>query len=547
MKRTVLILIPLLLLSSLIAWRLHQNEAAAASQTEMRAARMKAPPVVSVAVVSVRTLQHTFESVGTVTAPLDVKLAAKVTGRIDSVLAQPGDQVHTGQLLVQIDPSDILAQIQQNRANVAEAQYKLAEAETTKMPAMVSVSSQIAQQKAAVASARANYKQLQENYDQQVAAAESAVTDAQGRVDSATAAIANAKAVIQSARANLENAQSQYKRTHDLFTGGFVAAQDVDTAMTEVKVQQSAVNVARSQLNTATAAHDSAAAQLLAAENQAQITKNKGKSDIAAGGAQLAQAQAALDYANANQMQVPAYTQSLEALKAAVNAAQASLADVEALYAQTRLASPIDGYVTARYMDPGTTTTAGQPILALSYIRQVWVTIPVPEETVTRLSLGQAASVTFDALPGRQFTGTIIQIPPSADPVSRQVAVRIRLDNSAGLLKPGMFARVTIVLQKADDATVVPPEAVHQDKSGSTVLAVDQGGVVHKTPVSTGMATPNDVAIVAGLKAGERVVTLSARPLKDGETVQITGSHASGSGGQGGRRSQAAGSRKPHS
>src|SRR5581483_4172802 len=195
MKRFLYVLVPILALGLMIAWRLNVKKTEAAQQTKQREARMKAPPMVSVAPAQTRDIVQTFEAVGSVEAPFNVKIAPRLTGQIDFLQVREGDHVKKGQVLVRIDPSDLNSQVRQQQAALAEAQYRLAQAQINQNPTNVSVSTQIQQQAAAAA----------------------AVTDAQGRVDNANAAIGNAEAAIRSAQANLDNAQARYNRILDLY------------------------------------------------------------------------------------------------------------------------------------------------------------------------------------------------------------------------------------------------------------------------------------------------------------------------------------------
>src|SRR5437867_4057194 len=102
MRRWIIVLVPLLILGGLIAWRLHVKTVQAADQTKMRAARSKAPPPVSVVPAQVRDIVQYFEGVGGVDAPLNVKMAAKVPGRIEYLEAHEGDRVRLGQELVRL-------------------------------------------------------------------------------------------------------------------------------------------------------------------------------------------------------------------------------------------------------------------------------------------------------------------------------------------------------------------------------------------------------------------------------------------------------------
>jgi membrane fusion protein (multidrug efflux system) len=276
-------------------------------------------------------------------------------------------------------------------------------------------------------------------------------------------------------------------------------------------------------------------AQRDAAKNQLDITVSKGRADIAAAKAKAQQAVAALDYARANAAQKPAYQQNLAALRAAVDAAQADLRSSQAQRADTVLASPMDGFVTARTMDPGSMATPGQPILTLQAIRQVWVSIPVPEEDSHKIRMGEVGTVAFDAFPDQKFEGRVSQINTSADPSSRQFTVRLTLDNPKGQIRPGMFGHVSLETERAAGVIAVPREALQKSREGgSQVVVVDSSGTVHLRPVTEGPSDPEYVSIASGLEAGEKVVTLNSAPLKDGAKVRFGGRGGGSRGGAGG-------------
>lgn len=495
MKRRVRILAPLIVLASLISYRLIQKRSDFDAQARERAARMKAPQAVSVSTARVQDVTREFEAVGSVEAPLSVKIAAKVTGRIEFLQCHEGDRVSKGQVLVRMDPTEVEANLRQQRATLAEAQYRLSQAQITQNPNNVSIATQLRQQEAAVSSAQADYNQVSQNY--------------RAQVQSADAAVSEFDASVRSAQANLANARAKYDRAEKLYKQGFIAAQDVDDARTAVGVQQAAV--------------DAAMAQRSAAQQQAEIARTKGKADIDAAHARLVQARAALEYATANTVQKSAYQESLAALRATAAVAEAGVKAAEARRGDTVLTAPFDGFVTGRFLDPGAVVTAGQPILAVQFMRQVWVTVPVPEEASRTISLGIPARVTLDALPGRQFTGRVTQINPSADPQSRQFSVRITLESPNNLIKPGTFAHVAIETDRVRDAIVVPREAVQHDRDGSFVMVVNNLNVARRRAVTSGVSGTDVIAIAEGLHPGEKVVTLSAYPLKDGQSVALDG------------------------
>ncbi len=445
MKRALYAILPLAILLAAVGLRLGQKRSEVSAQTKQRAARMKAPPVVAVAPVRVQDIVQSFDSVGTVEAPLSVNIAAKASGRIEYLQVHEGDRVTKGQVLVRTDASEVEANVRQEQAALAEAQYRFAQAQLTQTPTNVAVDTQISQQQAALASAKADLAQ---------------------------------------AKAALKNAQTKYKRASSLLDQGFVAAQDVDDASAAVAAQEAAVEAA-----------------------QAKVT----------------QADAALAYAHANSAQRPAYERSLEALRAGVTAAQAGLSSAQALRANTILTAPLDGYVTGRYLDPGAMATPGQPILAVQYMREVWVRVTIPEEVSASVRLGTPAQVTLDALPGRTFVGRITQVSPSADPQSRQFAVRVTLDNAGNLIRPGTFAHVAIETGRTRGAVVVPREAIQRGEGGPQLVVVDAKSVAHLRPVTLGVSGTDVIAVTEGVTPGEKVVILSAFPLKDGQQVSLGG------------------------
>ena len=521
MKRLLYVLIPAVVLGGLIAWRFQQNTAAKKQLDKTAQARKTAAPSVNVGTATVRDIVHTFEGIGSVEAPFNVKISPKVTGRLDFLQVREGDAVKAGDVLARIDPSQVQAVVAQQQAAVAEAQSRLTQAAITANATGVSVESQVRQQQAAVNTARANYNQVKGSYSAQVAAAQSAVTDAQGKVDNARAVIANTEATIRSAQANLKNAQVRYNRTNGLYKQGFIAAQDVDDARTQANVQQGAVDVAQSQRAAAEAARDSALAQKNSAQQQVSIVTNKGKSDIEAASSGVKQAQAALDFARANTSQRSAYQANLQALRAAVTAAQAGLQNAQSQLNDTVLRSTINGFVTARYADPGNVVTAGAPIVSVQSEKQVYVTVPIPEEIIHSIRIGQVANAAFDALPGQKFEGKVTQLNPAADPQSRQFTLRITLANAQNLIKPGMFGRVDFETDRISSAVVVPREAVKTGKKGTTVTVIDDGGTAHVRNVQTGAQDTLGFQIVNGVQAGEKVVTLTLAPVQEGKKVKI--------------------------
>ncbi|HVK04958.1 MAG TPA: efflux RND transporter periplasmic adaptor subunit [Armatimonadaceae bacterium] len=533
MKRWLFVLLSVVVLGSLIAWRLSQKRAEAAAEEKRTAARRSAPLIVETAPVQRRDVVLSFQAPGSVEAPLAVDVTPRVTGRITALTVREGDRVAAGQVLARLDPAEIEAEVRNREAALAQARARLAEAELAQNPNSVALSAEVRRQRAALGTARAQEARAKADFEAAVAAAEAQVTDAEGRIAAAEANITGADAAIASARANLANARLARERQETLFKEGAVAQQLVDNARTVENVQQEAVNQAQETRRAAVAARESALAQKQAAEKQAVVARNLARSNILASGSAVTQAQATLDAARANTGRDPAYAKNLDALRAVVRAAEAEVRASKTRLADTVLRAPIAGVVTQRFLDPGGLASPQQAVAAVQAIEDVWVTVGVPEEVSRRLYTGQAARVTVDGLPpGETLSGKVAQVLPAADPQSRQFTVRVRLANPKRRLRPGMSGTVAFETQRADDVLVVPKEALKRAPGGeaaqATVTVVGADGKASVRPVTTGLSDAKVVAIEGELAPGDQVVVVTGRDVKDGQTVQRGGQQQRG-------------------
>jgi RND family efflux transporter MFP subunit len=568
----LLVIIVALVIAGVTAWRVNQYFALQRQSKAMAAARKNMAANVEVAPAIYHDLISTFQVTGSVQSPQDVNIATKdVTGHIEVLTVREGDHIKKGQVLVKIDPTVYISQVNtakgnlaQEDANLAQAQYKYAQAKYTENPTAVTVKTTYQQADAAVNNAESDLTQALNNYQQQVNAAKDSVTDAINRVASAKIAASNAAASITSAQANQHDAELTLERKTDLYQKGYIALQDVDDATAAKQVQDANVIVARGQKDAADAALKSAQAQQREAESQEHITETTGNANIKDARARLAEAQAARESArangttgNANDAAVAAYTQSLYALKAAVNAAQASCAAAQATLdsAKTMLSdcvlrSPLDGVVTSRVMDIGGLAAPGQAILTVQFVNSIWVTVSVPDTvSATLVPNVTQASVLFDGIPA-PYTGTVVQVNQAADTTGRQFTVRIALENPTDahtgqpLLKPGMFGTVQLVTSRINHAIAVPREAIQQTDAGAPYVMVADKGIAVQTPVVTGISDTAYTQIISGVIAGDKVVTLTSMPLHDGQRV-TSGGKGGGAGGKGKGGAVAGGKPKP--
>lgn len=532
-------LLPFVVLVGLITWRITQKKAEAAQEAKSTAARKNAPLNVDAVPVVRRTITTTFDTAGTIEAPSTVQVSPRVTGRLLEILVREGDRVTPGQVLARIDPRETQANIRQGEATLAQARSRLAEARVTQSSQAVGVVSEVQRNQAALATAQAQNSQARSDFEASIATAEAGVIAAAERVAAANATIRTADADIVSAKASVANLQQRSQRYKSLLAKGFVSEQLADNARTELAVQVAALRAAEERRANAVATRDAAIATRKSAERQVTLARNKAKADVAVADASLAQTRATLRAAQANTAQTDAYRENIAALSAAVSAAQADLQATKVLLTELTLRSPLDGLVATRLLEPGAVASPTTPVVSVASVRRLWATVAAPEETARRLAPGQTATVTLDALPGETFTGRIAQILPSADPQSRQFTVRVALDNSNFRLRPGTFARVSFVTQRATNVLTVPPEAIKEKDGEKYVIIAGADQTAQKRTVETGLADAKGTAVTGDLSETDKVIVLSQRDVREGQKIRV-GSGNTDKPGSGNDRSKPA-------
>lgn len=177
--------------------------------------------------------------------------------------------------------------------------------------------------------------------------------------------------------------------------------------------------------------------------------------------------------------------------------------------------APQSGAITALGVRPGMTVAAGQTLAEISGYSPIWLEAAVPETLAGSARVGQPVSATLTAFPGERFAGRIIAILPSAQEASRTITVRAAMPNPGLRLKPGMFAQVTLAPERRQ-ALLVPSEAVIRTGERTLVMIAQDGGGYRPAEVRIGREAGGRTEVLAGLAAGEEVVT-SGQFLLDSE------------------------------
>lgn len=208
---------------------------------------------------------------------------------------------------------------------------------------------------------------------------------------------------------------------------------------------------------------------------------------------------------------------------AALQAANARVALARATLDKTRIVAPFSGLLGLRQVSIGDYLTPGQAIVNLEDVDPVKVDFRVPETFLARVHQGQSVQVQVDAFPDRNFSGEVYALDPRIDATGRSVALRARIANSEGLLRPGLFARVSLVTEQRDDALLIPEQAIFARGAESFVYVVHDGKA-KLTRIALGLRQGAQVEVVEGLSAGDQVVSAGHLKLRDGAPVRPVGS-----------------------
>ena len=180
---------------------------------------------------------------------------------------------------------------------------------------------------------------------------------------------------------------------------------------------------------------------------------------------------------------------------------------------QTTIYSPIDGIVIQRKVGPGQyintssqNPNASDPTFVIGDLSTVWMIAYVRESEARNVQVGQALRFTVLAYPDQVLTANIRYVATSLDPSTRRLLVRATIDNSQSLLRPEMFASVTIMLGDGNQSPAVPRDAVIYDGTTARVWVARDDHSIEQRAIKTGLSNGDQVEVIEGLAVGEKVV-----------------------------------------
>ena len=311
-----------------------------------------------------------------------------------------------------------------------------------------------------------------------LASAEAGLQVARSNLESTRANLLNQQALLARAQAVLANDQRQADRLAELFAKGLVAAQERDNARTAYQASQAAVSAQQAQVEVARV-------QITTTDSQVRLAETQ-----------------------------------VEQQRSAQRMAQMRVDD-------TRIVAPFSGFISQRNLEVGSavsnqaaaTSNASIGILMLQEIDPVKVQLEVPERDVARVGVGNVVRLASDAYPGRHFSGKLARVVHALDPRTRTMGLEVDIPNPEYLLKPGMYARVDLLIEIRRDALLVPLEALTGAEGRPSVLIVRDGKVA-LTPVELGPTDGPVVQVTKGLGPDTEVILQGKDLVREGMTVR---------------------------
>ncbi len=406
--------------------------------------------------------------IGTISAEGTAQVIALVSGEVEEIGVSVGDTVQAGDFLCRID--DESAQI---NLSSAQASYRSA------LTAVQSAEAGMVSAQAGVQSAQAGAEQAQ-----------AAVNSAQESYKGALAQYGGSEGsdALPVLEEQVKMAEDNYENTKALFDIGAASQIEVDQAYQTMLSAQAGLEAAKAGLSTA------------------QAGVSQAQSGISSAQAGAASAQAGVQSAQAGMTQAQA---GVEAAKVGVAAAEYQLS----LY---NLTAPISGVVEAVNVTENNFAASGSPVFVISNGSNKTVTFYVTDEIRHTLKPGQSVTVTSG---GRAYQGAVTEISGVVDAAVGLFKIKAVIEDAQDL-PDGLAVELTTAAYAAQDAILVPSDALYFEDGNAYVYVAQEGQAVRKS-VTVGLSTADTIALTDGLSEGDQVITSWSAALKDGSPIRL--------------------------
>lgn len=446
----------------------------------------------------------------------------RLEGEIERIEVEVGDRVEQGQLLAELDDERYRAELEQAEAGLEAAQAEFARLEMGATPEeLQQVGAQVEEARLSVEGARDEVGYAEEIYrertpdDMELEQVKNELEQAEVQLDMAEKEHRQAELAFQEAEDNYQRMASLYEQGaiseqqyNEIKTGRDQAETQLETAEDRVKQAEIALEGARKFKDMTEKLYD------FRVEEERMVSQARTQYEAAS--AALEGAEAMLAEAERGPTE-----EELEAVEAQVKQARAGLELARIAYDNIEIAAPADGVVAAVEMDAGEMAAPGNPLFYLVNLDEIKATASVNEPYVGLLESGAEALVKVNGLPGEEFIGRISSVAPMAGEQGG-FPVEVTVANSEHAIRAGMRGRVEFVIREAEEALLVPPDAIFTPEGqAEEAVYLVENGLARRQTVRTGLRSDNRVEITSGLQEGDQVVLYDHDHLVDGQAVKV--------------------------
>ncbi|MBL4622508.1 MAG: efflux RND transporter periplasmic adaptor subunit [Immundisolibacteraceae bacterium] len=214
--------------------------------------------------------------------------------------------------------------------------------------------------------------------------------------------------------------------------------------------------------------------------------------------------------------------QGFDEAQTQLKVSRATLRRHRSLLTKTRLLAPFSGTIGLRHVSPGAYIQPGQDLVNLEDIDPIKVEFKLSERYASALAIGQQIELRVDALPGKIFSGLVYAIDPRLDPRTRSFALRAKVDNSNQKLRPGMFTRLNLIVNRREQSVVVSEQAIWpQGEKAFVYRLVDNRAKLIQ--VEIGERFDGKVELRSGINIGDQIIISGQMKIRDGSLVTAVG------------------------
>lgn len=449
-------------------------------KTAKETAKIVSDPLIAVSVQSAQTrpLSESVEVTGSIDVGDTTAVGARISGRIVSVFVQEGSVVKEGQILAVQDTSQLQTQLSQALANLRSAEAQLQQQIKNASMTPDRTSAQIRTAEAALRQARVNLQK--------------AINGPRGQE------IEQAEATLRSADENLKTQKLELERVQKLVSEGAVAANRLDSQRNQVAAAQAQFDGAKQSVNL--------------------LREGTRKEDIQALREAVSQAESSVRSSKVQRDLDSLLLDQVRSSKAQVDAARASVQQIQQQIGDATVKAPFAGTITGKPTQAGSVLAPGGKVVDLVGQSKPYFTAQVPEQVIPKLISGATVTITIDAL-GAKFPGRVESVNPLGSEFGRQFSVRVAFDAATASLRPGMFARGSVLLRSIPSATVVPDSAVVK-RDGKDVVFTIRDSAAEQVSVTRGLRQ-GELVQVSGVLPGTEVVIRGQEALDNGTKVKV--------------------------